>query len=161
MFNHVETFNCMTRTVFLTAFFLLGLLFTACKKEVTPSPDGYTFYQVAFNSTNADWRDTAFVVRTNNAALIQKADAQLALPVAQRQIVFGELATGDGGYNKNAGFSFNWHFKEGWDLVDVTAEIYDGKPYTDVHQNPVYWQETMKRFGAWSSYLRKKLPGKP
>jgi hypothetical protein len=152
----------MNRIFIISIVSLLGLLLVACKKENTSPPDGYTYYQVGFRSQNADWRDTAFVVRTKDAGLIQRANAQLALPVAERKIVFGHLASGDGGYNRNAGFSFNWHFREDdWDLVDVTAEIYDGKPFTDVHSNPVYWQETMTRFGAWSSYIRKKLPGKP
>ena len=152
----------MNRKHFFTAFLLATLFFLGCRKEQSPAPDGYTYYQVGFRSSPADWRDTAFTVRTNNAALIQKADAQLALPVAQRQIVFGELATGNGGYNKNVSFAFNWHFKEeSWDLVDITAEIYDGRPYTDVHLNTAYWQETMTRFGSWGSFIRKKLPGKP
>lgn len=151
----------MNRNYHLIPFFLLSLFFIACKKEKETPPDGYTYYQVRFQSTPSDWRDTAFVVRTNNNALIEQADAQLALPVAQRKIVFGELATGHGGYNKNATFSFNWHFKEGWNLVDVTAEIYDGRPYTDVHQNSTYWQDTMTRYGSWGSYIGKKLPGKP
>lgn len=152
----------MNRILFFTTTFFLSIVFFSCKKESAASPDGYTYYQVGFRSTHANWRDTAFIVRTKDAALIQKADAQLALPLAQRQIVFGELAEGDGGYNKNASFSFNWHFKEdSWDFVDVTAEIYDGRAYTDVHLNTDYWQDTMTRYGAWSSFLRKKLPGKP
>jgi hypothetical protein len=150
------------KPAFSVSFFLLLMVFlAACKKESTASPDGYTYYQVGFRSAPADWRDTAFIVRTSNAALVQKAGAELEKPISQRKIVFGELAPGDGGFNKNAHFSFNWHFKEGWDLVDVTAEIYDGKPYTDVHLNSAYWQETMTRFGAWGSYLSRKLPGKP
>lgn len=151
----------MNRIYAIVASVLLAFLFTACKKETSAPPDAYTYYQVSFKSSPSDWRDTSFVVRTNNTTLIQQADAQLALPVAQRKIVFGELATGSGGYNKNAGFTFNWHFEEdGWSLADVTAEIYDGRPYTDVHQNATYWQETMTRYGSWGSYISKKLPGK-
>lgn len=135
--------------------------FASCKKDKSASEEGFVYYEVGFKSTSADWRDTAFVVRTKNAQLIQQADAQLSLPVDQRKIVFGELASGSGNYNKNGTHSFNWHFKEDWSLVDVTAEIYDGKPYTDVHLNTDYWLNTMKRFGSWGSYIRKKLGGKP
>jgi hypothetical protein len=152
----------MNRNYVIKVFLFLSVFYFACRKEDNAKPDGYTYYQVGFKSPTANWRDTAFIVRTKNAALIQAADAQLALPVAQRQIVFGELATGNGGYNKNASFSFNWHFKEeGWNLVDITAEIYDGRPYTDVHLNTDYWQQTMTRYGSWGSFLRKKLPGRP
>ena len=143
--------------------YILGIvLFFSCKTTSPGAEDGYTYFEVGFNTQNADWRDTAFIVRTKNADLIQRANAQLNLPVPERQIVFGKLVPGDGGYNKNATHSFKWHFKEDeWDLVDIVAEIYDGKPYTDVDQNYAYWMDTMTRFGAWSSYIKKQLPGKP
>ena len=65
---------------------------------------------------------------------------------------------GSGGYNKNATHEFGWHFKEDdWQLADVTVEIYDGKPFTDVDQDLSYWLNTVQRFGAWSSYIRRKL----
>ena len=144
-----------------TVAFVAAFLLASCKKDKSASEEGYVYYEVGFKSTSADWRDTAFVVRTRNTQLMQQADAQLALPLDQRKIVFGELAAGSGNYNKNSSHSFNWHFKEDWTLVDVTAEIYDGKPYTDVHVNTDYWLNTMKRFGSWGSYIRKKLDGKP
>ena len=108
-------------------------LLSACKKEKASPDSDYTYYEVGFKSQSADWRDTSFVVRTMNAALIQQIDAQLALPVAQRKIVTGALVAGSGGYNKNVSHTFKWHFKENdWNLADVTIEIYDGKPYTDI-----------------------------
>jgi hypothetical protein len=143
--------------------FIAAAIFTSCKKEKDSlQEDGYVYYEVGFKSTASDWRDTAFVVRTNKQQLIQEADAQLALPVMERKIVFGDLAAGDGGHNKNASHVFNWHFKEdAWRFVDVTVEIYDGRPYTDVHLNTHYWLNAMTRFGAWGSYIKKKLEGKP
>ena len=145
--------------------FLILLAFTliSCKKETSqPVEEGYVYYEVGFKSNTANWRDTAFVVRTNNQQLIQQLEAQLAFPVAQRKLVVGALVSGSGGYNKNASHEFKWHFKEDdWNLADVTVEIYDGKPYTDVDVNFDYWLNTVKRFGAWGSYIRKKLAGKP
>ena len=154
----------MYRLKSLAFMFMATVIFTFCKKEkgALKEEDGYVYYEVGFKSTASDWRDTAFIVRTDSQQLIQQADAQLALPVAQRKIVFGTLVAGDGGYNKNASHVFNWHFKEdAWSLVDVTVEIYDGRPYTDVHLNTQYWLNTMTRFGAWGSYIKKKLDGKP
>ena len=154
----------MYRLKLLAFIFITAVIFTFCKKEkeVPDEEDEYIYYEVGFKSNPSNWRDTAFVVRTDNQKLIQQADAQLALPVAERKIVFGTLAAGDGGYNKNASHVFNWHFKEDtWSLVDVTVEIYDGKPYTDVHLNIHYWLNTMTRFGAWGSYIKKKLDRKP
>ena len=142
---------------------LLAFTFISCKKDKSqPAEEGYVYYEVGFRSTPSDWRDTAFVVRTNNQQLIQQLDAQIALPVAQRKLVVGALVSGSGGYNKNASHEFKWHFKEDdWGLADVTVEIYDGKPYTDVDRNIDYWLNTVKRFGAWSSYIKRKLPEKP
>ena len=152
----------MNKTYFLLIIVLMVVLVVSCKKEKENDNDTYTYYLVGFDTENANWRDTAFVVRTKNQQLIQKADAQLTLPVIERQIVFGNLVAGDGGFNKNASHSFKWHFNEtDWSLVDITAEIYDGKPFTDVDADPDYWLNTMKRFGAWSSYIKRKLTGKP
>ena len=141
---------------------LIAIFFTVVVASCSKDDDNnapFVYYEVGFDTDNANWRDTAIIVRTNNAQLIQKADAQLALPVAERQIVLGELKSGSGGYNKNAAHEFKWHFEESsWDLVDVTVEIYDGKPFTDVDTDTAYWLGTVKRFGAWSSYIRRRLP---
>ena len=145
--------------IFSASLFML----VGCKKE-TEKPDNtsYTYYEVGFKSATANWRDTAFVVRTANNALIQEIEAQLALPVAQRKLVTGALVAGSGGYNRNATHEFKWHFKEtDWRLADVTIEIYDGRPYSDIDLNYDYWMGTVKRFGAWGSYIRKRLPGSP
>ena len=152
----------MNRLFFSMALTIASTLFISCNKDNDSHDKDYTYYQVGFDTDNADWRDTAFIVRTKDTQLIKKADDQLALPVSTRQIVLGTLVNGNGGYNKNAAHSFQWHFKEDeWDLVDMTIEIYDGKPYTDVDLHKDYWLSTVKRFGAWSSYIKRKLPGKP
>ena len=144
----------------ITFLLIAGLIFHSCKKE--SQPDHFTYYEVGFNNTSPDWRDTLIVIRTANTQLITAADAQLNLPVADRQLVFGNLVSGNGGYNKNASHQFKWHFKEDdWQLVDLTAEIYDGRAYTDIDLDLSYWLNTIKRYGAWSSYIKRKLPGKP
>lgn len=148
----------MVRLHYLAAVLFGCLTFLACSKDDS-QPEGYVYYEVGFDTDNANWRDTAMVVRTRNATLIQQADAQLSLPVSERQIVLGKLKAGSGGYNKNAAHEFKWHFDENeWSLVDMTVEIYDGKPFTDVDSDTAYWINNMQRFGAWSSYIRKKLP---
>ena len=145
--------------LFIIGFSVLAV--TACKKDKNPQDDPYQYYEVGFKSPSANWRDTAFVVRTLDQALMQEIDAQLLLPVANRKLVVGLLVAGSGGYNKNASHEFKWHFKEDdWKLADVTIEIYDGKPFTDVDQDISYWLNTVKRFGAWGSYIKRKLPGK-
>ena len=134
----------------------------SCKKETNTDIDQYQYYEVGFRSNIADWRDTAFVVRTSDQQLIQQINAQLLLPANERKLVAGALAEGNGGYNKNGSHEFKWHLKEDdWQLADVTIEIYDGRPYTDVDVNFPYWLNTVKRFGSWGSYIKRKLPGKP
>ncbi|MBA2498542.1 MAG: hypothetical protein H0V30_02335 [Chitinophagaceae bacterium] len=142
---------------FIVSFIITTTLFTSCQKDKIE--ETFTYYEVGFNVAHDDWRDSLVIIRTNSEALIQKADAQLLLPVDERQIVFGEITTGNGGYNKNASHSFNWRYQDNaWDLVDITAEIYDGRPYSDVEVNATYWQTQMERFGSWGSYIKKKLP---
>ena len=89
--------------------------------------------------------------------MLQKIEAQLALPVDDRQIVLGNLVAGSGGYNKNATHEFKWHIKEDdWQLVDMTIEIYDGRPYSDVDLHYNYWMQTVKRFSPW--HISRLMP---
>jgi hypothetical protein len=142
-------------------FVLLVLTFSACTKDNDHVHDDFTYYEVGFKSASTDWRDTSFIVRTRNQQLIQQIETQLTLPVAERKLVVGLLVTGSGGFNKNNTHEFKWHFKEDdWNLADVTIEIYDGKPYTDVDVDLSYWLNTVERFGPWGSYIKRKLPGK-
>lgn len=144
--------NIMRTTIIVI---LAALLAGSCSKD---SKGPLRYYQVGIKGTQDDWRDSSFVVATRNVQLIHKIKTQLEKPVASRQILMGELAKGNGGYNKNAGHSFNWHFMEDkWDLVDVSAEIYDGRAHSDVDQNPKYWMDTMKRFSPWGSYIKKEI----
>ena len=138
--------------VFIAAF---TLLIASCSKDKRKS---LRYFEVGINGTPNDWRDSSFVVATANPELINKITEQLKKPIVSRQIVMGELASGNGGYNKNAGHDFNWHFIENkWELVDVSAEIYDGRAYSDVHNDPDYWLGQMKRFSPWGSYIKREI----
>src|SRR5688572_30817678 len=127
----------------LVGFSLVLIMISSCKKDSGFNPDPeWRFFEVAIrNASTDDWRDSAFVVATKDAALLQKIEAQLALPEADRKkIVAGKLARGNGGYNKNAGHSFKWRIQEDdWDIVDLTIELSDGRPYSDVDVNIDYW----------------------
>ena len=131
------------------------LFFISCSEK---SDQTLRYFEVGIDGELEDWRDSSFIVATANPQLIATILEQLNKPVDDRQIVIGDLAKGSGGYNKNAGHTFNWHFKEnGWNLVDLSVEIYDGRAYTDVHENPAYWQDTMKRFSPWGSFIKKEV----
>jgi len=143
----------------LCVFITVILLAIACSND--PEMPGLRYYEVGFHTDAKEWRDSAFVVAAvaTDTQLINQINAQLALPEEKRKkIIFGSLATGNGGYNKNAGYSFKWHMHEqDWKLVDMTAEIYDGRPYSDVELHTAYWMNTVKRLGPWSSYIKKEI----
>jgi hypothetical protein len=90
--------------------------------------------------------------------LIRQIEAQLALPVDQRKIVIGSLVKGSGGYNKTGAHEFKWRFREDdWQLTDLSIEIYDGRPHSDVDLQIDYWIDTVKRFSPWSSYIKREV----
>jgi hypothetical protein len=139
----------------------LALMITvlSCKKEVTHNPDPeWRYFEVGTNTTPGDWRDSSYIVATKDPVLLSKIEAQLALPINDRQLVAGALAPGNGGYNKNAHHNFKWHIKEDdWQLVDVTVEIFDGRPYSDVDLHYSYWMNSVERFAPWSSYIKREI----
>ena len=149
----------MSRLVWILSLILMSATL-GCKKESdenTPDPE-WRYFEVGKETSNGQWRDTSYIVATKNAALLARIEAQLAKPVSERQIVAGALAAGSGGYNKNATHTFKWHIKEDdWDLVDMTVEIYDGNPYSDVDTDYHYWMTTVKRFAPWSSYIKREI----
>ncbi len=133
----------------LSAVFLLS-----CDKD---DDKPLRYFEVG-NANPGDWRDTIFIVATSDETLLSQVEAQLLLPVNQRKLVHGALVKGSGGYNKNAAHEFKWHFREDdWQLADVTAEIYDGRPYSDLDLHTTYWLDTVKRFGPWSSYIKREI----
>jgi hypothetical protein len=139
-------------------FFPLLIMVYSCKKDSERSLLRY--YEVGFKTTTATWPDSSFIVATTNASLISEIKTQLSLPVSQRKIVTGQLVSGSGGYNKNASYEFKWRFKEDdWELTEVSAEIFDGQPYTDVDTDIDYWLNTVKRFAPWSSYIKREIAG--
>lgn len=136
--------------------FTIALIIFGCKKD--PEPQQLNYYEIGFRSGTADWRDSLFVIATADTGIISQIEAQLALPVSQRKMVKGSLVKGSGGYNRNAGHQFKWHFKEDQiTFVDLSAEIYDGRPYSDVDINLDYWLNTIKLFGPWNSYVKKQI----
>jgi len=135
---------------------LLGIvLFTSCKKN---NNGPIRYFEVGIVDTPADWRDSSFIIATSDAELIDKAVAQLNLPVPQRKILNGAIARGNGGYNRNGSHNFKWHFKENdWHFTDFSIEIYDGRPYSDLDLGLDYWIDTVKRFSPWNSYIKREV----
>lgn len=145
----------------LTSFCLVIALsaFSCNKDSQVPDPE-WRYFEVGIKNVNtSNWRDSGYIVATKNATLLEKIEAQLALPEADRnKIVAGKLVSGNGGYNNNASHNFRWHLNEDdWDLVDLTIELSDGRPYSDVDLNYDYWMNSVKRFTPWGSYIRREI----
>lgn len=101
---------------------------------------------------NADWRDTAFVACASNPGLIQEVLDELTKPLSDRRHINGPIAAGDGGHNFNGPHRFAWHFvPDQWSLAEISIELCDGRPYSDVEQNLQYWLYQVGRFCPWSS----------
>lgn len=126
----------------------------SCKKS---SESSVRYFRVSAINTPADWRDSAFIIAADDARLLAQIEEQLSLPPAQRKLVNGTLAKESGGFNKNASLTFNWHFPvNAFEFGDVTAEIYDGRPYSDVHTNINYWLR-LGRFGPWGMRITEEI----
>ncbi|HEY4196681.1 MAG TPA: hypothetical protein VGM63_14155 [Mucilaginibacter sp.] len=113
---------------------------------------------VSIRDSSTDWRDTSFIIATTKSDLITAANAELNKPVQLRKNIIGDLVRGNGGYNKNGSYKFTWHFNENtWQTAAVSAELYDGRPYTDLDLHSSYWLDTVKRYCSWSSYIKREI----
>ncbi|MBX2874341.1 MAG: T9SS type A sorting domain-containing protein [Saprospiraceae bacterium] len=99
-----------------------------------------------------DWRDTSFVASATNADLINAVLAEIERPFEERKFIIGDITEGDGGFNFNAEFRFNWHFvPDQWQLAEVAVEVCDGCPYTNVHRDSNLWLNNVGFFCPWTS----------
>lgn len=135
---------------------LCALLATlSCKKDQSGE---LRYFEVGLRYMPQDWRDSSFVVATADPNLLYQVEEQLKLPVEKRSNVSGTLLPGDGGYNRNGSYAFSWHLDENdWQLVNLSVEIYDGIPFTDVEKNQLYWLNDVKRFAPWGSYIKREI----
>jgi hypothetical protein len=102
--------------------------------------------------------DERFVVRLVRPEQIAAARA-MAAGQQPAQIVFGDLADGGGGFNRDpvAGRAWTWHLvPDSVRFVDVTAEIYDGAP-SWVEREKAEWLR-LGRYGPWGSRIERELP---
>lgn len=115
---------------------LLATLLAGCNEGALGVSRGGTFI-VAVG-------DERFRVRIDNALLATRARDMMARP-SEQQIINGELARGDGGFNTGYG----WHMKPNTiQFADFTMELCDGRP-SDVQSDITYWVDTVKRFCPW------------
>lgn len=95
-----------------------------------------------------------FRYATSSEAVIARARAQLALPVAGRaQFPIGPIAAGSGGVNLN----WNWHFTD-LAFTEAATAVCDGTPSL-VEADLPYWLNTVKSFCPWSGYVHAEVTG--
>lgn len=139
--------------------FLLGLLVllsSACKKDKhdpecsVTIPDNARFFEFG-NRGN----DLTFIAWTTDPTVIAHVEAQLALPVDERQQhINGKIARQPEGCDLNQEWSWYFVMNE-WDLADFSIEVCDG--------NPQYVEDNLDDFlhvghyCPWSSYVKGEI----
>jgi|GEM_PF-757747 len=109
------------------------------------------YFEFTTNCGHGNWQDTSFIAATSDQVVIDTVLANISRPLDERKFISGKITYGNGGHNHNANHWFLWHFiPNQWDLVELSIEICDGCPYTDVDANITYWIEVIGQFCPWS-----------
>ena len=103
-----------------------------------------------------------FVVRLSKPEAIAKARDLIAHPPTNGDDpphVYGTVARGSDGYNRDPVTGRQWH----WHLVpnsvvfvEQSAEGYDGRP-SDLEADVNHWVNVLKKFGPWASIVEREL----
>ncbi|MFN5309136.1 MAG: T9SS type A sorting domain-containing protein [Candidatus Kapaibacterium sp.] len=98
------------------------------------------------------WQDTSFIAAASDSILIEKVLIEIEKPIEQRQHINGKIEYSDGGYNRNSTHKFTWHFiPDKWGLAEMSVEVCDGCPFSDIDNSTSYWVDTVGHFCPWSS----------
>lgn len=124
------------------------------------SAQSLRYFEFTTACGHGNWQDTSFIAATSDPAVIDSLLADLNRPVIMRKHINGSIAAGNAGYNHNAGHWFKWHFIPGqWGLSEVSPEVCDGCPYSDVDADTSYWIRTISFFCPWSSHVAREVTG--
>ena len=116
-------------------------------------------YRFSLSAQSPDWRDSSCVACTSDPTVISEVNQQLNIPFAQRdKHINGGISASNASVNKNAHHNFLWHFKlNDWRLAEMSMEVCDGRPYSDIDQDTAYWLNTVRFFCPWSSVVAEEL----
>lgn len=116
-------------------------------------------YRFSLVLQSTDWRDTSCVACTSNPNVIADVNNQLSKQFADRnKHINGAIAAGNASVNKNAHYNFLWHFKVNeWSLREMSMEVCDGRPYSDIDLDTAYWFNTIGFFCPWTSIVAEEL----
>jgi len=116
-------------------------------------------YRFSLVLQGTDWRDTSCVACTSDPDVIADVNNQLSKQFADRnKHINGAIAAGNASVNKNAHYNFLWHFKVNeWSLREMSMEVCDGRPYSDIDLDTAYWFNTIGFFCPWTSIVAEEL----
>ncbi len=116
-------------------------------------------YRFSLVLQGTDWRDTSCVACTSDPYVIADVNNQLSKQFADRnKHINGAIAPGNASVNKNAHYNFLWHFKVNeWSLREMSMEVCDGRPYSDIDLDTAYWFNTIGFFCPWTSIVAEEL----
>jgi hypothetical protein len=116
-------------------------------------------YRFSLTAQSPDWRDSSCVACTSDPNVIADVNQQLSMPILQRnKHINGAIAAGNASVNKNVHYNFLWHFKVNeWSLREMSMEVCDGRPYSDIDVDTGYWLNTIGFFCPWSSIVAEEL----
>jgi hypothetical protein len=140
------------KKTFVILFLLLPLLM---EKSISQS---LRYFEFTTLCGHGNWQDTSFIAATNDQTVIDSVLTDLSRPYDERRFISGSIDHGNGGYNHNAGHWFLWHFIPGqWELADMSIEVCDGCPYSDVDADTAYWIGNLGTFCPWSGKPAREL----
>jgi hypothetical protein len=117
------------------------------------------YFEFTFRPANtSDWRDSSFIAATSDQNVIDSVLADIQKPLIERKHIHGPIEAGNEGYNHNATHWFLWHFiPYGWNLVENSVEVCDGRPFSDVDSDTSYWFNTVIYFCPWGIRVSRKV----
>lgn len=93
-----------------------------------------------------------FRIALTTPAQIERADALLASGAENN--VHGTLRRGSGGFNS----PYTWHLDPATvTFPDLTMEVCDGRPQSDVQSDVDYWVDTVKYYCPWGARIVARI----
>jgi hypothetical protein len=82
------------------------------------------------------------------------AEAEALIQSGTPRNVSGRLAAGDGGFNE----PYSWHMLPGSvEFVDLSMEVCDGRPQSEVESDVPYWLNTVKVYCPWAATVVRRV----
>lgn len=130
----------------LVSLLLVALVVMACDTERADGPTYLAVYEVEVANQET------FYVAVATKAQMATADARLASQ--QSGIVHGSVVRGDGGFNDD----YDWHLApESITFPDLTMEVCDGRPASDVQADIPYWADTIGYYCPWGARFVRRV----